>query len=102
MSALTQDNDVSRLPKVRDFTPDRSAAGNHRISVRSTDRGLWSPAPRPASAANSHGSSPLKGLNLVLAARSEDRLERLGEDLVAANNIAVRTVPVDLGRRRLD
>ncbi len=97
MLVLTHDNDVSRLPKIRDFTPVGQRQENTNFGSK---YGPWALVTGASSGIGREFARQLaaEGLNLVLAARSKDRLERLGEDLVAANKIAVRTVPVDLGR----
>ena len=98
MLALTHSNDVSRVPKTRDFAP---TGRRQEATDFGSKYGPWALVTGASAGIGREFARQLaaEGLNLVLAARSGDRLERLGEDLVAAHHIAVRTVPVDLGNR---
>ena len=97
MFALTHDNDVPRAPKTRDFA---STGRLQETTDFGSKYGPWALVTGASAGIGREFARQLaaEGLNLVLAARSRDGLERLGEDLVAAHHIAVRTVPVDLGR----
>ncbi len=96
MTTLTPSNDVFEAPAVRDFT---SPGFGRRTEFAST-YGPWALVTGASVGIGQEFARQLgaEGLNLVLASRSRDRLERLAEDLVAAHGISVRTIPVDLGK----
>ena len=96
MTTLTPSNDVFEAPAVRDFT----SPGSGRRTEFASTYGPWALVTGASVGIGQEFARQLgaEGLNLVLASRSRDRLERLGEDLVAAHGISVRTIPVDLGK----
>ena len=96
MVALSDSKD-SRVAETRDFRP----AGRQRTPTEFGSKyGPWALVTGASAGIGREFARQLaaEGLNLVLASRSQSRLEQLADDLVAADRISVRTVPVNLGR----
>ena len=96
MVALSDSKD-SRVAETRDFRP----AGRQRTPTEFGSKyGPWALVTGASAGIGREFARQLaaEGLNLVLASRSQSRLEQLADDLVAAHRTSVRTVPVNLGR----
>ena len=97
MTATTDFNTISEAPSIRDFSSSRPANQTANFSSR---YGPWALVTGASAGIGREFARQLagNGLNLILVSRSEERLEQLGEDLVATHPISVRTIPIDLGR----
>ncbi len=96
MVALSESKD-SQLAESRDFTSTRQGRTPTEFGSK---YGPWALVTGASAGIGREFARQLaaEGLNLILASRSQNRLEQLAEDLVAARRISVRTVPVDLAR----
>ena len=95
MTVLKDFYSVVPVTAARDFT---SSERERKGSEFSSKYGPWALVTGASAGIGREFARQLaaEGLNLVLASRSRDKLEQLGQDLVKAHSISVRTLPVDL------